>query len=196
MVILALHAGRMNTHALLSLYRDRGALAYDGEGVTQLQHGWQCAALARRAQAPVELQLAAWLHDLGHLLTGLPGSPTLQGIDDGHEHTGARVLESVFGPRVSEPVALHVEAKRALVSSQPGYFARLSADSTRSLALQGGPLDEAQLQAFLLRPHARDAMRLRVWDDEAKAPELRPASCADALGELEQLMAQVLALRT
>lgn len=177
---------------IVSLYRDRGGLAYDGEGVTQLQHGWQCAALARRAHSSAELELAAWLHDLGHLLTDVQGSPTLQGIDDTHERLGARILAPVFSVRVSEPVALHVQAKRALVASQPAYLERLSADSTRSLALQGGPMGAAELDAFFLQPHARDAMRLRVWDDDAKRADLRPASSQRALQELESLMLRVL----
>jgi predicted HD phosphohydrolase len=116
----------------------------------------------------------------------------LQGIDDTHERLGARILASVFSVRVSEPVALHVQAKRALVASQPAYLERLSADSTRSLALQGGPMGPAELDAFFLQPHARDAMRLRVWDDDAKCVDLRPASSQVALQELESLMLRVL----
>lgn len=181
-----------DAHYILSLYRERGGLAYDGEGVTQLQHGWQCAALAKRAHASDELELAAWLHDLGHLLTDAPGSPTLEGLDDAHERRGAEILAAVFGLHVSEPVALHVQAKRALVTSQPLYLKRLSADSTRSLALQGGLMNADEFATFEKLPHARDAMRLRVWDDDAKVPTLRPGSSAQGLRELEALMLRVL----
>src|SRR6476661_8176538 len=49
-----------------------------------------------------------------------------------------------------------------------GYHDRLSADSKRSLALQGGVFDAAAAEAFLAQPGARDAVMLRQWDDLAK----------------------------
>lgn len=154
----------------LQLLREHGALAYEGEGISQLQHAWQCAQLAARAGATPSLRLAAWLHDLGHLLSGLPGSPTLHGIDDRHEALGAAALATLFDAAVCQPVALHVQAKRCLVAKHADYARGLSADSVRSLALQGGPMDAAECETFLAQPHARDAMRLRVWDDQAKDP--------------------------
>ena len=38
----------------------------------------------------------------------------------------------------------------------------------RSLALQGGIFSEEEAAAFLQRPFAEDALRLRRWDDTAK----------------------------
>jgi len=181
----------MNRHDILALWQQRGHSAYEGEGVTQLQHGWQCGRLAQRAGAAPALQLAAWLHDLGHLMTGLHGSPTLQGIDDTHETLAARALNRVFGPAVAEPLALHVLAKRYLVTVQPAYRDSLSPDSVRSLALQGGPMAVDDCVAFRTRPHAGDALRLRVWDDLAKDAGLHPASEAEALAELAALMERV-----
>lgn len=170
------------------LFRERGHLAYDGEGVTQLQHGWQSARLARRAGAGAALELAAWLHDLGHLASGLPGSPTLEGIDDGHETLGAALLRPLFGPAVATPVALHVAAKRYLAATRPGYLQLLSPDSRRSLALQGGPMARPEADAFIAQAHARDALRLRAWDDGAKQAGLHPDDAAQALEELLALM--------
>ena len=186
--------GAMDTATIVGLYASKGHLAYDGEGVSQLQHGWQCARLARHAGAAPALQLAAWLHDLGHLMTALTGSPTLQGIDDQHENRAAAVLLPLFGPRVAEPVALHVQAKRCLVATKPEYLRLLSPDSVRSLALQGGPMPIDEARAFLQRPHAPAAMRLRMWDDVAKSPGLQPPSAVAALEELQRLMHRVLAL--
>src|SRR5262245_31350969 len=113
---------------ILDLYRERGAMEYEGEGVTQIAHAAQCGALARAAGASPELELAAWLHDIGHLLAGLPGTPTLEGIDDHHENRGAAFLIEAFGLGVAEPVRLHVAAKRYLVATNPGYYESLSAD--------------------------------------------------------------------
>ena len=69
-----------------------------------------------------------------------------------------------------EAIRLHVDAKRALCALEPDYYAALSADSKRSLALQGGVFSPEDAQAFLAKPFARDAMRVRRWDDAAKVP--------------------------
>ena len=175
-------------HDILALYLNRGHLAYEGEGVTQLLHGWQCARLAEMAGASEPLQLAAWLHDLGHLMTGLEGSPTTKGIDDGHEQVASRALRELFGPEVADPIALHVQAKRYLVTTKPGYREALSPDSVRSLALQGGCMSGEQCIEFRRADHADDALRLRVWDDLAKRPDLRPESEPQALAALALLM--------
>jgi phosphonate degradation associated HDIG domain protein len=185
----------MHMDDIVALFAERGHIAYEGEGITQLQHAWQCGRLARQAGAEPSLQLAAWLHDLGHLLTGFEGSPTSRGIDDAHEHRAAERLEASFGPAVSAPVALHVLAKRFLVATHAGYREKLSPDSVRSLALQGGPMNEEELAAFLDLPSARDALRLRAWDDAAKDGALHFENAGEVLAELRTLMFQVNRLR-
>jgi predicted HD phosphohydrolase len=174
---------------IAQLYEWRGGLSYEGEGISQLQHAWQCGRLAASAGADATLQLAAWLHDLGHLMTGLAGSPTLDGIDDRHEALAARALSPLFGPAVSQPVALHVQAKRHLVGSRPDYRRTLSPDSQRSLALQGGAMGAAESEQFLAAPFSQAALRLRVWDDQGKRKDWQPASTGSALSELKALMA-------
>lgn len=176
---------------VLARFERLGHLEYAGEGVTQWQHAWQCGQLALRAQASPALQAAAWLHDLGHLLDGETETPTLHGHDDRHETRAAALLEPLFGAAVAQPVALHVEAKRYLVATQADYAARLSADSQRSLALQGGPMRLAEAQAWRARPHADDALRLRVWDDLAKDPAWWPPSRGQAMDELAALLAHL-----
>ncbi|NWG75838.1 MAG: HD domain-containing protein, partial [Rubrivivax sp.] len=54
----------------------RGGERYDGEPVSHLEHALQCAALAARAGAGDALVAAALLHDIGHLASGLPGTPS------------------------------------------------------------------------------------------------------------------------
>lgn len=176
--------------AVLALFERHGDLAYAGEGVTQWQHAWQCGRLAQQAGATPALQAAAWLHDIGHLFDGAPDTPTLRGHDDRHEARGAAWLQSVFGDAVARPVALHVEAKRYLVTMHPGYAERLSADSRRSLALQGGPMERAEAEAWLQQPHAADALRLRTWDDLAKDSTAMPPDAAQARADLEALLVQ------
>lgn len=151
------------------LLEARGGEQYDGEPVSHLDHALQCAGLALRAGADDALVAAALLHDIGHLASGLTGTPSAAGVDDRHEALGAELLSGMFPQQVSEPVRLHVQAKRYLVAL-PAYARVLSDDSRRSLALQGGPMDDAERKAFDASPHAAAAIRLRRWDDAAKQP--------------------------
>jgi predicted HD phosphohydrolase len=181
-------------HDLVELLRARGNTSFEGEAVTHLQHAWHCGRIALAQGADAELRLAAWLHDIGHLLNDLTGTPTLDTIDrtdDGHEVVGARVLRRRFGDAVADPVALHVHAKRYLVAARDGYTGTLSLDSRRSLRLQGGPMAALEALRFLERPAALRAIRLRVWDDDAKHPLWRPDSDAAALAELGLLIDSV-----
>ena len=148
-------------------FAKRGAETY-GEGVSQLQHAIQCAAFAERDGAPHSLIAAALLHDIGHLLHDLPENVADNGIDTQHESTGSAWLSQYFGPEVSEPVRMHVAAKRFLASTQAGYFDELSDASKLSLRLQGGPLTPVQALAFQNEPFFEEAVRLRRWDEEGK----------------------------
>ena len=93
---------------------------------------------------------------------------------DRHGEAGAGWLSQWFGPEVTEPVRLHVAAKRYLCAVDPGYAGLLSAESVRTLALQGGPMSAAEAAQFEAGPHARDAVAVRRWDDQAKDPAVAP----------------------
>ena len=152
------------------LFKAHGHIEYAGEGVTQLEHSLQSASLAEQAGAPADLVTAALLHDLGHLLNLQGETPTARGIDDQHQYFAIPFLRPLFPPAVIEPIRLHVDAKRALCALEPAYREALSADSKRSLKLQGGSFDAAQMEAFMAKPYAADAVRVRRWDDAAKVP--------------------------
>jgi phosphonate degradation associated HDIG domain protein len=152
-----------------TLFETRGHAQYSGEPVTQLQHALQSAALAEAEGADDELVTAALLHDLGHLVHELGETPTLQGVDDLHQFIAIPFLRGLFSARVLGAVQGHVDAKRYLCATRPGYLAALSADSQRSLVLQGGVFDAAQADAFIAQPGAQEAVRLRLWDDAAKS---------------------------
>jgi phosphonate degradation associated HDIG domain protein len=157
------------------IYRRRGTAQYSGEPVTQLQHALQTAALAEAAGADDALVAAALLHDLGHLVQDPGGgdshTPTLHGVDDLHQFIALPFLRRLFPARVLDAVQGHVDAKRYLCATRPGYLEALSLDSQRSLALQGGVFGPAQAAAFIARPGADDAVRLRLWDDAAKSAD-------------------------
>lgn len=150
-----------------SAFTRRGNESY-GEGVSQLEHAIQCAAFAQRDGAPEALVAAAYLHDIGHLLHDLPQDIADSGVDTQHEATGSAWLSQYFGPELTEPVRMHVAAKRYLAAIEPGYFDLLSDASTLSLKLQGGPMSAEQVRAFEAEPFFADALRLRRWDEEGK----------------------------
>ncbi|MDO8778480.1 MAG: HD domain-containing protein [Burkholderiaceae bacterium] len=171
---------------LRELLELRGREQYTGEPVTHLAHALQAAHLARCAGAGDPLVVATLLHDVGHLLSGLPGTPTLEGVDDHHEHMGADLLAQWFDEAVTQPIRLHVQAKRCL-AARPAYQRALSEDSRRSLVLQGGPMDEAERQAFQLTPRALEAVALRRWDEAAKNPLWKAESLAHLWPVVEAL---------
>jgi phosphonate degradation associated HDIG domain protein len=152
------------------IFRDHGHIAYTGEGVSQLEHALQSAELAEAEGATDPLVTAALLHDLGHMLNRQGETPTMRGIDDQHQYFAIPFLRPLFPPAVIEPIRLHVDAKRALCALEPDYYESLSEDSRRSLTLQGGVYTEREARAFVDKPFAADAMRLRRWDEKAKVP--------------------------
>jgi predicted HD phosphohydrolase len=97
----------------------------------------------------------------------------------------------MWGEAVSEPVRLHVQAKRYMVTTLPGYAAKLSEDSVRSLALQGGMMDAQECDAFNSSAYADDAVRLRAWDDAAKQSGDPALPDETVLATLEALMRRV-----
>ena len=140
--------------------------------INQQQHALQAAWLAEREARGDALVVAALLHDVGHMVHDLGDNPADAGIDDRHEELGHAWLAAHFGPEVTEPVRLHVAAKRYLCAVEADYFAKLSPDSVKSLALQGGPMSAAEVAAFEALPHSAEAVQLRRYDEQAKVKGL------------------------
>ena len=158
------------------LFARYGASQYSGEPVTQLEHALQTAHLAEQSGADDALVTACLLHDLGHLLNDQGETPSLRNIDDTHQYFALPFLRGLFSDAVLDVIRLHVDAKRYLCRANAGYVAKLSEDSKRSLALQGGVFSAEQAAAFLTQSGARDAVMLRQWDDLAKQAELATPS--------------------
>lgn len=160
--------------AITELFDRQGGVRYTGpreEAVSALEHALQCAQLAEEAGASAELTIAALVHDIGHFV-GV-NDLTDDNTDDCHERIGSKWLSAWFPEAVTEPVRLHVDAKRALCASSDGYYNRLSPASKHSLSLQGGVFDDSELKEFLDRPYAKNAMQLRAWDDLAKSAGIK-----------------------
>jgi phosphonate degradation associated HDIG domain protein len=165
--------------SIINLFNDKGHSEYGGEAVTQLEHALQTATLARENNASDQLISASLLHDIGHLLHDLPNDAPLKGIDDVHENKAAVFLRKYFPEAVTEPVRLHVMAKRYLSSTEETYYSLLSEPSKQSLVLQGGLMSSAEVSAFEQNPFFSDAVKLRKWDDQAKVQELTTAPVED-----------------
>ncbi len=172
---------------ILDLYLDSGSEQYFGEAVTKTQHAEQCAWHAEQAGADEELILAALLHDIGHLLD-VPEARRDERIGViNHDELGERwLLDRGFPPRLAALVGGHVDAKRYLTATNPGYFQQLSPASVETLALQGGPMAPGETADFVESPHLRDILRLRSWDEMAKNPAWEGPGFAGYAGRLER----------
>jgi phosphonate degradation associated HDIG domain protein len=161
------------TNMLAALIDGKGERRYGLHDINQRAHALQAALLAEQAGCDSALIAASLLHDVGHMVHDLGDNPAEAGVDDQHEALGHAFLTQYFGPDVTEPVRLHVAAKRYLCAVESDYFGRLSADSVLSLRLQGGPMSEAEVEAFRALPHAEDAVQLRRFDEAAKVKGLQ-----------------------
>ncbi len=162
-----MRAGRrpldLSVDDIVALLRGPGAVAVLSPNVpvTQLDHALQTAALLERNDpGDVELAVAGLVHDIGHLVAGA--------TDEAHAVDGAAAVRATLGERVAGIVALHVEAKRYLVTADGAYDDELSEDSVVSLGRQGGAFSAPEAAAFLTRPLAAEAVTLRRADDHGK----------------------------
>lgn len=149
----------LSLEEITHLFVHKGTAMYGQEAISQLEHALQCAALAELAGKNKEIITACLLHDLGHLFPE---------VDERHEERVIPLLRNLFDATVTEPIRLHVEAKRYLCSMNKNYWATLSPASKRSLELQGGIFTVDQAKAFIAQPYAKEAVQLRIWDDQAK----------------------------
>ena len=173
---------------IVRLFHERGDAAYLGEAVSQTEHALQAAWAAERAGAGPALIAAALLHDIGHLLHDLPEDGSEAGINLRHEELGARWLGLFFGPEVTQPIRLHVPAKRYLCAVDPSYLDQLSEASVLSLKKQGGPFTPEEAEAFRADPYAEAALALRRWDEAAKVKDLPTPDVRHFLPQLESVL--------
>jgi phosphonate degradation associated HDIG domain protein len=157
---------------IFRVFREYGAEEYLGERVSMTEHMLQSAYAAEQDGAPPQLVAASLLHDYGHFIHEFPSDAADHGIDTHHEEVAHAFLSEHFGPEIAEPIRMHVAAKRYLCATEPSYLGELSPASVHSLNLQGGPYSPAEVAEFELSPYARDAVRLRRYDDIGKVAGL------------------------
>ena len=167
------------------LFEKGASLEYYGENVTQLEHALQMYQLATDAGADQELAVAAFLHDIGHLLPAEKGE---LGSED-HDFSGAAWLHRQgFSRRVVAVTAQHVNAKRYLCFKFPEYYDRLSEASKLTLEMQGGPMTGRQAISFEKQPHFEEIIKVRYWDEEAKVVDAQMPSLDEILLQVQELM--------
>jgi phosphonate degradation associated HDIG domain protein len=175
---------------LAGIFERRGAEDYLGEAVTMAEHMLQGAVLAEQEGAPDELVAAALLHDIGHFTSEFGTLSLGDTRDNYHEEAGAKVLERFFPPVITECVRLHVPAKRYLCATDKGYYDRLSEASKHTLMLQGGPMNAKEVAAFQKNPFYKEAVRVRIWDDEGKRPGMATPPFRHYMPLLERVVAR------
>lgn len=149
-----------------------------GECISIRDHMLQGGELAAERGLGVYLTAAALLHDIGW---GMEGGQAR------HEDAAADLLAPIFGEAVSEPIRLHVAAKRYLVAREPAYADRLSSASIETLARQGGPFTPTEAGAFEALPEAEAALALRRIDDDAKIADAATRPFSDYRAMLTHL---------
>ena len=155
---------------VLSIYQQFGDEDYIGEPVSQLEHMSQCAQLAIEQGYDNEVVLAAFFHDIGHMIEHITPVKHMDGygIVD-HEKLGADYLLSKgFSEKIARLVNSHVNAKRYLTLQYPSYYAQLSEASKKTLQFQGGVMSADEAIAFEDDDYFDLFIKLRRWDEAAK----------------------------
>jgi predicted HD phosphohydrolase len=152
------------------------------------EHMLQAAALAEGEGANDALIAAALLHDVGHYADEFSAYSPTDIFDKQHDLVGAELLAPYFDRRVVVAVRLHVAAKRYLCAVQPEYQSLLSVASVHTLALQGGPMSSREVVEFEHNDGFLDAVRVRVWDDDAKVPGVLTPSFDDYVPLLRRML--------
>ncbi len=155
---------------IFQLYEQYGADEYAGEKVSQLEHMYQAARFAMEEGYDDEVVLAAFLHDMGHLIPLQDETESMDGYGmKDHEKVGADYLRRLgFGERLCKLIASHVNAKRYLTATDSGYYEALSEASKRTLAFQGGKMDAEEARLFEEDPLFDLYIKMRRWDEAAK----------------------------
>ncbi|MFB7716169.1 HD domain-containing protein [Nocardia sp. NPDC056100] len=174
-------------HVLTELFESEGAADYLGEQVSMATHMLQTARVARESGASAALIVAALVHDVGHFSGAMSGRELMRGTDNRHDLIAAQWLSQWFDADVTEPVRLHVAAKRYLCGTDPDYYDRLSAASKYTMSVQGGQMSAAELAAFAAEPYCESATALRRFDDAGKDPDAPIPALADFRAEIDAL---------
>jgi phosphonate degradation associated HDIG domain protein len=174
------------------LFENQGDAAYYGEKISQYEHAAQAALLAQKQGFDYEVQIAAFLHDIGHLLPISSQEETMEiyGRKD-HESVAADWLrERNFSEKTAILVENHVNAKRYLCFANDTYYANLSEASKKTLAFQGGKMTADEAKMFEQSPYFETIIKMRKWDEAAKIEAMKLPDLAYFMNICEQYLLQ------
>ena len=161
---------REHVNIIRSVFVRQGSADYIGEAVSQLEHASQAAQLAQQEGYQPDIILAAFLHDVGHLL-GAENANEMMGPygSANHENIAAEFLHDLgFSDKICRLVQGHVATKRYLTYRYPEYFEQLSEASRATLQHQGGSMNETEAAQYEADPLFALHLKMREWDDKAK----------------------------
>lgn len=155
---------------VFGLYEKHGADDYIGESISQIEHMCQAAQLAEQMGYDEEIILAAFFHDIGHLVEHVTDNNNMGGYGiKEHEKLGADYLRARgFSERIAQLVESHVQAKRYLTFAEKGYYEQLSEASRRTLEYQGGIMTAEEAASFENDELFELKIQMRKWDELAK----------------------------
>ena len=132
---------------IFDYYYKYGNRDYIGENITQVEHMTQCAMLAEKNNDKVEVILAAFLHDIGHLIEYDSNNKMGEYGIQNHENIGYNFLKKNNIPYpIPELAKNHVISKRYLVSTNEEYYNNLSNASKKTLEFQGGKMTDLEIK--------------------------------------------------
>ena len=164
------------------LFFKSGNDEYFGEKVSQFEHAAQAMLLAISEEESLEMQVAAFLHDIGHLIeTDEDNTMEVYGRKDHEEAAKVWLEERGFSEKIQAVVQNHVPAKRYLCFKRPEYNEALSAASKKTMKFQGGVMTEEEAQEFENQTYFEESLKLREWDDKAKVTNIELPTLEDCL---------------
>lgn len=172
---------------ILKAYDACGHLDY-GENISMQEHMLQAAHLAQSKGENDIVVVATLLHDYGHLICNMPNNTFADGLDNFHEQLGANSLEGWFSEDIIGAISLHVDAKRYLCSASPDYRHKLSQASITTLEVQGGPMNEQEMVRFRELKGHQMALKVRIYDDQGKDPQMERPGLAHYIPMLRKCM--------
>ena len=151
------------------LYKKYGSYDYIGEKVSQSEHMIQSAMLAEEDNQRIDIVIATFLHDIGHLI-GIEQKleQSVYGVID-HEKIAYKFLKDIgFKYPIPELVLNHVNAKRYLCYKDPTYYFKLSDASKFTLQTQGGAMNIVEAIEFQNDNLFNVYIKMRNYDERAK----------------------------
>lgn len=172
-----------------TLFTENGEEEYFGEKVSQYEHAVQAMRFAIDENQDIEMQIAGFLHDIGHMLQSTEAEEMdIYGRIDHEEAAANWLAERGFSLKIQVVIENHVAAKKYLCFRNPEYYEKLSDASKKTLEFQGGIMVEEEALAFEASPYFEESIMLRRWDDQAKIQDYKPMDLEYALSIIRKYL--------